>query len=212
MMDLYLGDASSELARNRRKISMHTRSQLQRFDHAGSIDLQRAAVVMKSDAGHDAEQPIRHCRRQIPREEVVLPLPPPSRNDVLSACERKHLGNIARIVLQVAIERDDELPASFGKSRRKSSSLPEVAGEANDRHMSVLRLNSCQLVEGRIRAAVVDEDHLVRHAELIEYTGELVVQRHDVLLLVSQRDYDGDLRIEHGEIVSTATRRSRRRR
>ena len=175
MMDLHLRYASSELARNGRKISVHAGAQLEGFDRSGSIDLQGAAIVVKPYARHDAEQPVRNRRREIPREEVVLPLPAPSRDDVLPACERKHLRNIARIVLQVTVERDNELATGFGKSCCKGGGLSEVACEANDLHVSVLLLHGGELLERRICAPIVDQEYLVRDAELIEYTGELVV-------------------------------------
>jgi hypothetical protein len=146
---------------------------------------------VKSYTRHDAEQPIRDRRWQITGEEVVLPFPPPSRDDVLPACERKHLGNIARIVLQVSVKCDDELAGCFGKSRRKRGGLPEVVCEADHLHVRVLRLHGGELLERRIRAPVINQDHLVRDAELIEYAGELIVQRHDVVLFVPQRNDDG---------------------
>ena len=52
-----------------------------------------------------------------------------------------------------------------------------------------------------VRLGVVNEDQLVRDSDLIQDVGQLVVQRHDVLLLVAKRNDDGDLRIEHESIA-----------
>src|SRR5262245_6848583 len=59
VMDLHLRHPSSELARNRREVSVHARPKLEWLDYRRAVDLQRTAIVMKADTGHDAEQPIR---------------------------------------------------------------------------------------------------------------------------------------------------------
>src|SRR5207253_3316520 len=107
MVDLYLRDAATELTGNRRKVPVHAGTQLERLDHLRAVHLQRAAVVVEAHAGDDAEQPVGDRGWHVAREEAVLPPAPPAGHDVLPPRERQHRGNIVRVVLQIAVERDD---------------------------------------------------------------------------------------------------------
>ena len=78
VMHLHFGNASSELARNRGQVPVHARPEPERLDDVRAIDLQRATVVMEPYARHDADQPVGDGRRQITRQEAVLPPPPPA--------------------------------------------------------------------------------------------------------------------------------------
>ena len=74
-------------------------------------------------------------------------------------------GNVARIVLQIAVGGDDEAAAGVGKAGGERRGLAEVAPEPDHPQPRVRRLERGQLRERVVRAAVVDRDDLVRTAE-----------------------------------------------
>ena len=113
-----------------------------------------------------------------------------------SARESDHPGNVARVVLQVAVGRDDEAAARVRKARRERRGLTEVAAEPDDPQPRVLRLELRQQRERLVCAAVVDDDDLVAAAERLERFRELAVELRDVRRLVPHRDDDGDFRIQ----------------
>ena len=73
-------------------------------------------------------------------------------------------GNVARIVLQVAVGGHDEAAAGVREAGREAGGLTEVAAEPDDAQPRVARLQRRQQLERLIRAAVVDDDDLVAPA------------------------------------------------
>ena len=55
-----------------------------------------------------------------------------------------HRGDVARIVLQVAVRGDDVAPARMGEAGREGGGLAEVAAEADDTQPRVCRLQPRQ--------------------------------------------------------------------
>ena len=102
-------------------------------------------------------------------------------------------GISAGIVLEVGVDRHDEVAASFEEARLQRGGLPEVPAEMDDD--DVRRCSSCRRArtdEAAVRRAVVDEDHLELLVEGLERGRDLVVERLERVLLVEQRDDDGD--------------------
>ena len=77
-------------------------------------------------------------------------------------------GDVARIVLEIAVGRDDEAAARVREAGGERRGLSEVAPEADDAQPRVARLQRRQLLERLVRAAVVDDDDLVAAAEALE--------------------------------------------
>ena len=94
--------------------------------------------------------------------------------------ERDHRGNVARVVLQVAVRGDDQPAARVREAGRKRRGLSEVAAEADHPQPRIARLQRRQLLERVVRAAVVDDDQLVAAPVLAQRLGQLVIQVLDV--------------------------------
>ena len=199
MVDDVLDDRDAELARDRRQEPVHLAVQLHRLHDLGAEHLQRAAVVVQLDARRPRDQPVRDHRRQPPVDERVLAVLPPARDDVgrrlLEPID--HGADVARIVLQVAVHRDDVAPARVREAGGEGGGLAEVAAELDDAQAVVRRLQPGQPRERLVRAAVVDGHDLVGAPAGLERGRQLAVELVHVGRLVLHRDDDRDVRV-HG--------------
>ena len=105
-----------------------------------------------------------------------------------------HAGNVARIVLKIAVGGDDETAARVREAGGEGGGLAEVAPEPDHAQPRVRRLQRGQLGERVVRAAVVDRDDLVRTAEPLEHRGELAIELRHVGRFVAHRYDDRYLR------------------
>ena len=123
----------------------------------------------------------------------------PATDDVVPLLDEvEHAWDVARIVLQIAIRRDDVGAARVGEPCSERGGLPEVAAEPDHAQACIERLLRGELRERVIRAAVVDEDHLERAARELERLHELAAERVDVRrFIVNGNDY-GEIRGHHG--------------
>src|SRR3954454_3774599 len=85
VIDHDFGDTISELARQRRQVTVHPWPQPQRLDDLRPEHLQRAPVVMQANSGYESEEIVRDDGRDGAGEERILPVPAPSTNDVVVA-------------------------------------------------------------------------------------------------------------------------------
>ena len=81
--------------------------------------------------------------------------------------------DVARVVLQIAVGGDDQAAPRVGEAGGEGRRLAEVAAEPDDAHTRVRRLKRRQELEAVVRAAVVDDDELVRSARALERVGQL---------------------------------------
>ena len=142
MVDHVLDDGDAELARDRRQEAVHLAVQLHRLHDLGAEHLQRAAVVVQLHAGRARDQPVGDRRRQPPVDEGVLAVLPPAATMSAGVFSSSidHGADVARIVLQVAVHRDDVAPAGVSEAGREGGGLAEVAAELDDAQAVVRRL------------------------------------------------------------------------
>ena len=98
------------------------------------------------------------------------------------------------IVLEVAVDRDDDLALRRLEARLQRRRLAEVPPQPDDANAVVCRVQPGQGAERPVGGAVVDEDDLPGLSERVERRGELVVEERDAALLVVH----GDDHRDHG--------------
>ena len=109
----------------------------------------------------------------------------PARRDVGAVERVEQLGDVLRLVLQVAVHRHDQVAARAREPGVHRGVLAEVALEADDAHARVGLVQRAQLRERVVGRAVVDEDGLPVAA--VERRDEPAVQLVDRALLVQHR-------------------------
>ena len=128
------------------------------------------------------------------RQKRILPHLPPAAHDVVPAIEHlDHLRDIARIVLEIAVGGDDDAAARVVEPGGKRRRLAEVAPEPDDAQMRIERLQPRQDREALVRAAVVDDQQLVRASPCRQRLGELPVELDERRRFVANRNDDAQL-------------------
>jgi hypothetical protein len=104
------------------------------------------------------------------------------------------MGMSAEIVLEIRVERDDDIAPRAGEPGAQGRGLAEVPAEPDDADPRVRSLKTLQDLEAAVGAAVVDEDQLVL-VTARQRAGDLLVQRRQVVLLVQQGHHHRNLRL-----------------
>ncbi len=119
----------------------------------------------------------------------VAPLRLPARDEVEALVElREQARDLGRVVLEVAVDRDDDVALRLLEARLQRRRLAEVPPQPDDAHVVVSRVQARERRERPVGRAVVDEDDLPRLLERLERRGELLVEQRDAALLVVHRD------------------------
>ena len=105
---------------------------------------------------------------------------------------REQARDLGGVVLEVAVDRDDDVAGRLGEAGIERRRLAEVAPQADDAHVVVGVVEPRERAEGAVGRAVVDEDRLPGRPSAVERGGELVVEQRDALLLVVHGDDDRD--------------------
>ncbi len=119
----------------------------------------------------------------------------------------EHVGDEARVVLAVLVERDDPVPARRGHAREGRGVLPEVAAQPDRADEGVQSPQLADDAGGPVAAVVEDEEDLgdgvavavaadLRRGERLDL-GEQRLER-ELALVYGDDDGDGVVRGEHG--------------
>ena len=145
------------------------------LDDVCAIGLQPAVQVVQAEAGEPAGDGVEDPRGDAPGQGVAA-LRLPAGDEVESFLElREQARDLCGIVLEVAVDRDDDVALRLREPRLQRGRLAEVAPEPNDANVVVCGVQPCQRREGAVGRAVVDEDGLPGLVDLPESRGELVV-------------------------------------
>ena len=111
---------------------MHLAVQLHVVDHLAAVCLQRATEVAERDAGHAGDDPVGDPgRHDSPR--VVAPVASPAAHNVVALVDLlQQVRYVVRVVLHVAVQKDEHRAAAVVDPRLDRRRLAEVAAEAHD--------------------------------------------------------------------------------
>src|SRR6266550_4551531 len=156
------------------------------------VGLEAAVHVVQAHARERARHAVEDAREQTPRDRVAsMRLPA---GDEIEAFVQlgEEAWDLYRIVLQVPVDRHDDLTVRLVEAGDERGRLAEVTPQANDTDVPLGVVQPGQRGEGSVGRAVVDEDRLPRCAERLECGPELVVEQSDASLFVMHRYDDGD--------------------
>ncbi len=171
---------------------MHLTVQRQLLDHFTPVGLEGAPVIVQRHAGGRADNQIGDPRREAAREPGVAALPAPSAHHIVSLVQfPEQQGDVGRIVLEVPVERHDDIAARLLESGRDRGGLAEIATEENHGHLRRPR-KACRLetLRGAVYAAVVDVDNFPGQTLRVHRCDDLGVERVDVLPLIVEGHHD----------------------
>ena len=147
---------------------------------------------------------VEHARQRAARERVVA-VRLPARDEVVPLVELgEETGDLRRVVLEVAVDRHDDLALDLAEARVQRGGLADVASQPHHPDVGDARVETHQRRRRAVARAVVDEHDLPRLAAAGERTRELVVEGLDGELLVTDGDDDRDHAAERTPCVPSA--------
>src|SRR5215467_9237556 len=193
MNDGNLGDSGTLPGSIDRNEAVHLAIEFDVLDYAFVVCLQRASIVVKADAGDARNQAVRQPTRQVARQRRILACPAPTRDHVVAFVQLgQQPWDIHRIVLQVAVHRNDDVATREIDARHHRGGLPVIAAQVN--YFDV-RVRGGDLVErgsGSVGAAVIDEYQFPWSAQALENDSDRFVERNDAFDFVEYGNGDGD--------------------
>ncbi len=188
---VHLGHAGALYAGQHRNEAVHLAVEVEVLGHLQPEDFERAAVVVEVHARQPANEGIGNSAGDFAQQHSILPIAPPSRHYVPTARLQfvAHGQDVERVVLQIAVHRDDVLPPGSGNARRHGRGLPVVAVEDQQADVAV-----GQLLDAGHRAigrAVIHQNQFVRLPR--QGRADAFEQGSDVVFFVEQGDDDGKL-------------------
>ncbi len=109
----------------------------------------------------------------------------PARDQVETLVElREHARDLLRVVLQVAVDGDQDVTLGDRKPRHQRLGLAEVTPQANDADLRDLGGETVEDGGRTVPRPVVDEDHLGPLGEVPQYGYQLAGERTDIVALI----------------------------
>src|SRR5262245_56316956 len=155
--------ARSSLMRKEGNEPVHLAVELQLHGNFAANGLQRATRCANREACSARDQPIGDPRGKLARQQRVLPLFPPAMNEVVAFVElANQRWNVERVVLQIAIKRNDHFARRMLDSRLHGRGLAIVAAKADNLDPLVAASEFVQSRSAAIGGAVIDKDDFPR--------------------------------------------------
>ena len=147
--------------RERRKESMQALKEPDAFQHGASKDLERAArimdTVMRKKVSHRVRNPGGDHLH-----EAVLSLLSPSADEVVGGGIRKQPQDIFGVLLEIAVDLDNDLARRLPKARIKRARFAVITVEVEDAHARMFACQSVQFVAAPVAAPIVHKQNLIR--------------------------------------------------
>lgn len=192
VVDGHLGDPRSLQLEQRGQEAVHAVEQGDAAQEVGAVDAQGATDVGDRFVG----QRVAHAggdARGDPAQPGVLAIHADAADHVETVKMVEKPRDVGRIVLQIGVEGDDDAAGCRAEARGQGRRLARVVPQANDPHRRILDPEPAERFEAAVRAAIVDEDHLMGTTEGAQDALELGGEERKTRLLVEHRDDDGDL-------------------
>lgn len=161
MTHRHFRDRETMHERERRKESMQALKEPDALQHGASKDLQRAPrimdTVMRKKVSHRVRNPGGDHLH-----EAVLSLLSPSADEVVGSGIRKQPQDIFAILLEIAVDLDNDLARRLPKARIKRARFAVITVEVENAHARMFACQSVQFVAAPVAAPIVNEENLVR--------------------------------------------------
>ena len=134
-----------------------------RIDDVPAVRAQHASVIVHRHADDQRGHPVLQARSEFP-VRLVMTFLAPSADDVVAFVDRgDQPRNFLRRILQVGVERDDDLAARLLEAREDRRMLSEVARQLDHPHAPLFaRRDFAQYAERIVARSVVDKNRLPR--------------------------------------------------
>ena len=150
--------------------------------------LEGTSVVFYVEFGNTPDHKIGDLGWDFFKQGILSLLTDPCDHIEFSAKDKgQHVGDVCRVVLQVPVHRYDVLPLGIVKPRSQRKALSVIFFQGDQMHLRVFQL--LYHAPGAIRGEVIDIDDLILVS--LQALVDLFSEQRNILLLVVERDYDG---------------------
>jgi hypothetical protein len=147
------------------------------------------------DSTDPADQTIGQVRGEDSGQPGILAVLPPAVDHVVTLLKLLHdAGNILRIILEIRIQGNDDVPPGIIKSGGNGSGLPEIANKFQDTNPLIQGSQSLEFLGTPIGASIVDEENFAAGFPGDQTLVQTLVQGFEGLEFVKNGNDDGELK------------------
>ena len=165
---------------------MHLAEEIHFTETFCAIGFQAAAGIMNTVLYENLAEQISPARKETLHQRILALETPPGHYVVPLINLRKEERDISRIILEVAIQRDDDLAFCSLDTRIKGSRLTKILAKA---HQSERRQTN-SLRYRLVSRTVINKKNLKRPANFLDSLMYSAMQFPDVPLFIVKRNYD----------------------
>ena len=118
--------------------AMHLSVKVKALEQLGALDLERATVISKVNAGRPADDKVRYFRRQNASQERILTMLPITGDEVIAFFNfGRQAGNIRRIILPISIQESNQRAGSCIDAGGHGRCLTKVAAKRKNSYAPI---------------------------------------------------------------------------
>ncbi len=111
------------------------------------------------DTTDPTDQSIGHARGENPGQPGVFPISSPAVDHIVTFLKLFHnKGNILRVILQIRVQGNNDLPSGVVESGGNGSGLSKVSDKLQDPHPRIQTSQALELLGAPIGASIIDEE------------------------------------------------------
>ncbi len=191
--DGHLGDARAIERRQRRDEAVQLAVEIDVLENFGAVGLEGGAEIAQLHVRRLGHQPIGDARGKLARDRVIQAVLAPAAGDVVAFLDLfEQRGNVLGSVLEIAVERNDDVALRFVEPGGQRRGLAEVAPQPDHLEARIGLDQIGQQIEAAVGGGVVDKNDFVGLAQALEHGRQPVVERQDGRFLIMDRDDDGE--------------------
>ena len=172
-----LGDARPLPGGIDRDEAVHLAVEADLLDDLAPVGLEGAAVIVERHVEQRRDQPVGDYRGQPAAERVVPPRHPPAGDDIVALGELgEEPRDVGRIVLAVAVHRDDDVTGAVPDRRHQGCGLAIVARQMQHPDPRIALGDTVECFRRAVLRAVIGKNDLGRLRQPIERVGQRPMQ------------------------------------
>lgn len=186
MTYLYLGYFEAFKFKDGWNEAVHLAEKVDVFEALTAVGLQAATGIMDMVMDEDFTKEIRNARRNLlaPR---ILALITPARHDIIALIDLfDEERDIVRVILEITVERDDDIARCRLDAGIKSRGLTEIFPKNDELHWDT----SLGFEQSSILRPIINKDNLIRITDFFERCLDPTMQLKYIPLFVIKRDND----------------------
>src|SRR5207249_4188331 len=194
ILDGHFRDSRAGRTCQRRDEPVELAVKLNFLNDLAAVGLKRGSKIVKVDSRKFRHHPVGGAAGKLAHQPVIPPVVTPAAHQFETFFDFfQKARNFFRVVLQIAVHRNDDFAARKIKTRFQRWGLPEIPPQPHQVYAPVVLEDVRKNFERIVLAAVVHKHQFVRFADPVHHFGKLHVESWDVFLFIEERNDNGIL-------------------